>query len=131
MFDLPRAIRSPPRGRFPGSVTTANVRNWHSSDGPPQAPQVCNKSDSGQPVRKRSRRRHERVEQRLDVAVAIGEGEIRRAAAVNLRDMVRHQHVGVPDLATGTERAGYGQWPQLSPPPPSWEWPPKSEPPAS
>ena len=33
MFELPREIRSPPRGRFQWSMTTANIRNWHTSSG--------------------------------------------------------------------------------------------------
>src|ERR1700730_10319074 len=50
---------------------------------------------------------HQRVEQRLDVAVAIGEGDTRGVVAVDLRHVVGHQHVGVADIAIGGERAGH------------------------
>jgi len=36
---------------------------------------------------------HQRVDQRLDVAVAIGEGDAGRIAARNVRHVIRHQHV--------------------------------------
>src|SRR5215467_7049805 len=50
-------------------------------------------------------RRAERVDERLDVAVAIGEGDAGGVAAVDLRHVVRHQHVGIADIAIEGEGA--------------------------
>src|SRR3984893_2926506 len=60
----------------------------------------------GEPVRA-SQARNQCVEQGLDVAVAIGEGDTGGVAAVDLRDVVGHQHVGVADIAIGGERTGH------------------------
>src|SRR5215475_8109305 len=52
-------------------------------------------------------RRAELVDERLDVAVAIGEGDAGGVAAVDPRHVVGHQHVGVADIAVDGERAGH------------------------
>src|SRR5437870_8671165 len=54
----------------------------------------------------RSGRGTSAVEERLDVAIAIGEGRTRGLAAVGLR-RIGHQHVGVADIATGGERTDH------------------------
>src|ERR1700720_4094248 len=63
--------------------------------------------ESGRTRRERSRPRPQRVDERLDVAVAIGEGGTRGVAAVDLRHVVGHQHVGVADIAISGEGAGH------------------------
>src|SRR5262249_23177719 len=72
------------------------------------APAGLNEADDRRPsAASTAELRHESVNQCLDIAVAIGEGDAGGGAAVDPRHVVGHQHVGVADIAVDAERAGH------------------------